>query len=94
MLPASAVPVKVGVVSPVTLSEFDATPLSVPEVMVGMLGAAGAAVSMVMGKPVETTETLPAASVAWAVMVWDALLRQSTGGDAPVAASGGAAATG
>ena len=45
MLPASAVPVKVGVVSVVTLSLFDG-PVSEPAVKSGAEGAAGALVSI------------------------------------------------
>ena len=46
VLPASAVPVKVGVVSLVMLSVLD-TPLSLAETKSGALGAAGAVLSMV-----------------------------------------------
>ena len=47
MLPDSAVPVKVGVVS-LVMSSLEDAPESVPEVMSGVLGAAGEVVSMMM----------------------------------------------
>ena len=61
MLPASAVPVKVGVVSLVVLSVFD-EPLSVPAVMSGALGALGAVVSMVTDSADDAVD-VPLASV-------------------------------
>ena len=69
MLPASAVPVKVGVVTLVMLSVLD-TPLSDAASRSGADGAAGAMVSMVTGKAAEAALTLPATSVALAVMLW------------------------
>src|SRR5947209_2712483 len=69
LLLASAVLVKVGVVTLVMLSVLD-VPLSLAAVRSGAEGAAGALVSMVMLKAPERAETLPAASVALAVMLW------------------------
>ena len=66
---ASAVPLKVGVVSLVMLSVLE-LPLSVPAVMSGALGAPGAVASMVTARPEDATLVLPAKSVALAVMVW------------------------
>jgi len=68
VLPASAVPVKVGVVTLVILSVLD-EPLSLAAVISGVEGAAGAVVSIVMLNAPEATETFPAASVALAVML-------------------------
>ncbi len=68
VLLASAVPVKVGVVSLVWLSVLE-EPLSLPAVRSGVEGAAGAAVSMVIDSAPEATLTLPATSVATAVML-------------------------
>ena len=65
---ASEVPVNVGVVSLVMSSELE-TPVSVPEVMSGALGATGAVVSTVMLRPLEATLVLLDASVALAVIV-------------------------
>src|SRR2546421_10121077 len=45
-------------------------PLSLPVVRSGVEGAAGATVSMVMLRAPEATLVLPAASVAWAAMLW------------------------
>ncbi len=68
VLLGSAVPVKVGVVSRVRLSELE-EPVSLAGSRSGMLGAAGAVVSMVTASTVEAAEVLPAASVAVAVML-------------------------
>ena len=67
VLLASAVPMKVGVVSLVKLSLFD-VPVSELASRSGVEGAAGAAVSMVIVKAEDAFETFPAASVAFAVM--------------------------
>jgi len=69
VLPAAAVPVKVGVVTLVMLSVLE-EPESLAAVMSGVSGAAGARVSIVMLKALDTAETLPAKSVAIAVMLW------------------------
>src|SRR5919108_490970 len=66
VLPASAVPVNVGVVTLVRLSVLE-VPLSLAAARSGADGAAGAAVSTVTLRAVEAAETLPAASVAVAV---------------------------
>ena len=66
---ASAVPTKTGVVTLVTLSVFDA-PLSEAAVRSGVLGAAGAVVSIVTDNAAEATLTLPARLVAFAVTEW------------------------
>jgi hypothetical protein len=66
---ASAVPVNVGVLSFVRLSVED-EPLSDAALKSGAEGAVGAVASMVILKPVEAEETLPAPSVALAVRVW------------------------
>ena len=85
---ASAVPVSVRVLSLVMPSP--ATPLSVENE--AMLGATGAAVSMVTLSAVEAAPVLPAASVAVAVRLW-APLASAAGGIAPGAAAvGGGAA--
>src|SRR5438132_1247516 len=68
VLLASAVPVKLGVVSLVMLSVFE-VPLSLAAVRSGAEGAAGAVVSIVMLKALDAVDTLPAASVAVAVML-------------------------
>src|SRR5439155_5587247 len=68
VLLASAVPVKVGVVTLVMLSVLD-VPLSLAAVMSGAEGAAGALVSIVMLRAPEAPDTLPAVSVAVAVML-------------------------
>src|SRR4029079_9167057 len=66
--PASAVPVKVGVVALVMLSLFE-VPESEPEARSGADGAAGTEVSIVTDSAAEATLVLPAASVALAVML-------------------------
>ena len=66
MLPASAVPVKVGVLSLVTPSPDP--PVSLAAVR-AMEGAAGGVVSIVMFSALETAETLPKESVALAVIL-------------------------
>ena len=63
VVPASAVPVNVGVLSPVTSSVEDA-PVSDAGARSGVPGTAGAAVSTVMFSVPEAALTLPAASVA------------------------------
>src|SRR5437870_1678345 len=68
LLPASAVPVKVGVVTLVMLSVLE-LPLSLAAARSGAEGAAGAVVSMVTLSAAEAAEMLPAASVAVAVML-------------------------
>ena len=68
VLPASAVPVNVGVVLLVMLSVVE-LPLSVAAVKSGVDVALGAAVSMVMLKAPEAEPVFPAASVALAVML-------------------------
>ena len=67
VLLASAVPVKVGVVSSVILSVLE-LPESEAAARSGVDGADGAAVSMVIVKELEALEVLPAASVAVAVI--------------------------
>lgn len=66
---ASAVPVKVGVASLVMLSVLE-LPVSLPADRSGVLGALGAAVSMVTERAEDAAELLPAASVAVAVILW------------------------
>src|SRR5439155_1255560 len=68
VLLASAVPVKVGVVTLVMLSVLE-LPLSLAAVRSGAEGAAGALVSIVMLRAPEAPDTLPAASVALAVIL-------------------------
>ena len=68
VLPASAVPVKVGVVSLVILSVSD-SPVSDPAARSGADGAAGLPVSIEIARPADAAETLPAASVAVIVIV-------------------------
>ena len=66
---ASAVPEKVGVVTLVLLSVLE-LPLSLVAAMSGVVGAVlGGVLSMVMLSAAEADETLPAASVALAVML-------------------------
>lgn len=60
---ASAVPLKVGVVSLVLLSVSE-LPVSLPASISGVPGADGAVVSIVMARADEADEVLPAASVA------------------------------
>ena len=67
VLLASAVPVKVGVVSLVKLSLFD-VPVSEVAAKSGVDGAAGAEASMLIVKAEDAFEAFPAASVALAVM--------------------------
>ena len=67
MLLASAVPVKVGVVSLVRLSLLD-VPVSESTARSGTDGAAGADTSMLIVKAEDALETFPTASVAFAVM--------------------------
>ena len=67
VLLASAVPVKVGVVSLVLLSVFE-LPVSELESRSGVDGAAGAAASIMIVKAEDAFETFPAASVTCAVM--------------------------
>ena len=67
MLLASAVPVKVGVVSLVLLSVFE-LPVSEPLSRSGVDGAAGAVASMLIVNSDEASDTFPVASVAFAVM--------------------------
>ena len=67
VLPASAVPVKVGVVSVVILSVLE-LPVSEAASRSGVDGADGDAVSMVIVKALEALEVLPAASVTCAVI--------------------------
>ena len=67
-MPGSAVPVKVGVLSPVRSSVFD-VPVSDAAARSGALGAAGAVVSMVTTIGAEAALVLPAASVAVVVML-------------------------
>ena len=66
---APAVPVKVGVVSLVMLSVERGARVARRR-QSGVPGAAGAVVSMVIDRPEEAEEVLPAASVAVAVIVW------------------------
>src|SRR6185436_9033482 len=66
VLPASAVPVKVGVVALVLLSTLE-EPLSLPAAKSGVEGAFGAVVSIVTASAAEAGLTFPAASVAVAV---------------------------
>ena len=68
VLLASAVPVKVGVVSLVLLSVFE-LPVSEPLSRSGVDGAAGAAASMLIVNSAEASDSFPVASVAFAVMV-------------------------
>ena len=67
VLLASAVPVKVGVVSLVLLSVFE-LPESEPLSRSGVDGAAGVVVSMLIVRAEDAFEAFPAASVAFAVM--------------------------
>ena len=67
VLLASAVPVKVGVVSLVRLSLLD-VPLSESAARSGTDGAAGADVSVVIVRESDALDTFPAASVAVTVM--------------------------
>jgi hypothetical protein len=67
VLPASAVPLKVGVVLLVMLSLLD-EPLSLAAVRSGVDVAEGAVVSIVIDKPADATDVFPAASVAVAVI--------------------------
>ena len=69
VLPASAVPAKVGAVTLVRLSVLE-LPLSLAAVKSGTPGAPGAVVSIVMLKAAEAALVLPAASVALAVMLY------------------------
>ena len=66
---ASAVPVKVGVLTLVVLSVFD-VPLSDVTARSGTLGVTGAAVSIVTVSTPEAALTLPARSVALATIAW------------------------
>lgn len=65
---ASAVPLRVGVLSDVMLSVFD-EPVSLPAFKLGSLGATGALVSTVIGKTTDVRLVLPAVSVAVAEML-------------------------
>ena len=67
VLPASAVPVKVGVVSLVLLSVLE-MPVSDEEARSGVEGGDGAVASTVIDKEADTLDTFPATSVAFAVM--------------------------
>ena len=69
MLLASAVPVKVGVVSLVRLSLLDA-PVSESAARSGTEGAAGAVLSMVMERLGDAASALPATSKGFAVKLW------------------------
>ena len=69
---ASDVPVKVGVVSAVTLSVFD-VPVSLAAVKSGVPGAAGAALSVVTVSATEGEPVAPAGCVAVAVIKFAAL---------------------
>ena len=69
MLPASALPEKVGAVTLVMLSVLD-IPVSDAVARSRFVGAAGAVVSMVTDNAADAALTLPAASVALAVMLW------------------------
>src|SRR5215472_18508508 len=73
-LPAGAVPVSFGVVTLVMLSVLDA-PESDAAIRSGVVGAAGAVVSMVSDKAPEATLTFPATSVAVALMLRTPWLR-------------------
>ena len=68
VLPVSAVPLNVGVSSLVTLSVLE-LPVSEEAVMSGVDGEDGAMVSMVTLRDDEAELVLPAASVAFAVML-------------------------
>jgi hypothetical protein len=68
MRPEVAETVNVGVLMLVMLSELE-TPVSLAVVRLGVPGAEGTAVSIVMLKADEAAETLPARSVALAVML-------------------------
>jgi hypothetical protein len=68
-LPASVVPVKIGVVSFVILSVLE-VPVSEPAVISGAAGADGADISIVMLSSADAVLMLPAASVAFTVTVW------------------------
>ena len=86
--PASAVPVKVGVLFLVMLSVFE-VPVSVAAVMSGVVGAAGGAESSTyVADEVEQDEVLPATSVAVAkkVVVVLSVTETVMPGDANVAA--------
>ena len=65
---ASAVPVKVGVLSLVTLSVFE-LPVSVSDAISGIDGAEGSDVSNVIARAEDAGLLLPAVSVAVAVML-------------------------
>ena len=67
VLLASAVPVKVGVVSLVLLSVLE-MPVSDEEARSGVEGGDGAVASTVIDKEADTLDTFPATSVAFAVM--------------------------
>ena len=67
VLLASAVPVKVGVVSVVRLSLLD-VPVSESAARSGTDGAAGTDTSILIVKAEDAFETFPAASMAFAVM--------------------------
>jgi hypothetical protein len=67
MLPAAAVPVKVGVVSLVRLSLFD-EPVSDEATRSGLEGADGAVLSIVIERALEAALVFAAVSVAVAVM--------------------------
>src|SRR4051794_27011371 len=69
VLPASAVPVKVGLVALVMLSVPE-EPESEANAKSGVEGAEGAAASIVTDNPPEAVPRLPAASVALAVIAW------------------------
>ena len=69
VLPASAVPEIVGVVS-LVLSSSSALPVSLSASRSGVLGAAGAVVSMVTARVLDAVLWLPAASVDVAVRLW------------------------
>ena len=66
VLPASAVPVKVGVVSPVMLSVLE-LPVSEERARSGVDGIT-VDVSMVIDREADALDTFPATSVAFAVM--------------------------
>ena len=67
--PATAVPVKVGVVTLVMLS-VDELPLSLAAVKSGVPGAAGGVVSIVIVNAADVAPVLPATSVARAEKLW------------------------
>jgi hypothetical protein len=66
-LPASAVPLKVGVVMLVRLSLLD-DPESLPLLKSGVDGAVGEVVSIVTESADDAAEIFPAESVCWAVI--------------------------